>query len=220
MFFNNLKDIPEIASRAGCSIFVVSDREKIEIKNAFILTPTTKTIISIDQVHEILDQLTVKQTQKQYILIRPADKLGDEAANAILKNLEEPNDNIHFVLVTEKPSKLLPTILSRAAIYIYRDGTDPLKNVDPDEKKRAVAKELMAAEPKDLVRFAEKLTAKKDGVREYVLDILGLAIEMSYRTYFVSQKRVYLTKATKFIVAYENIARNGHIKLHLVADLI
>jgi DNA polymerase-3 subunit delta' len=36
-----------------------------------------------------------------------------QAQNAFLKLLEEPNDNVHFILVSSSTSKLLPTILSR-----------------------------------------------------------------------------------------------------------
>lgn len=36
-----------------------------------------------------------------------------EAANAILKTLEEPRPNVHFILTSERPESLLPTIRSR-----------------------------------------------------------------------------------------------------------
>ncbi len=36
-----------------------------------------------------------------------------EAANALLKTLEEPRPNVHFILTTERPDSLLPTIRSR-----------------------------------------------------------------------------------------------------------
>ena len=220
MFFEKTSDIAEIAGRAGCSIFVVPDDAEVKIKNAFILEPTTKTTITIDQVREVLGQLTVKQTRKQVVLIRPADKLGEEAESAILKNLEEPSDNIHFVLVTNKPSKLLPTILSRAALYILRKDKNSFLKINADEKVMTLAKQLIATKPADLPKLAEDLTSKKEGVRDYVLDILGIAIEISYKSYFKTGKQVFLAKIPKFITAYENIAKNGHIKLHLVADLI
>ena len=60
---------------------------------------------------------------------------------------------------------------------------------------------------------------KKDNVRAWALEILGIAIEMLYKTYLINGKDVFLMKLPKFLVAYENISRNGHVKLHLVADL-
>lgn len=220
MFFEKLEDIEKIASRAGCSIFVVPDDTKIEIKNAFILKPEQKTTITIDQVREILGQLMVKQTNQQFALIRPADKLGEEAENAILKNLEEPKDNVHFLLITEKPSKLLPTILSRAQMYILKSTKTNLSEISADEKTKQLAKRLIVAKSSDLVSLAEELTKKKDGVREYVLNVLAVTIEMIYKSYFKTGNSVFLAKIPKFLKAYENISKNGHIKLHLVADLL
>lgn len=220
MFFENLQDIEKIASRAGCSIFVVPDDAEIKIKNAFILKPEQKTTITIDQVREVLGQLTVKQTNSQFVLIRPADKMGEEAENAILKNLEEPKDNVHFVLVTDKPSKLLPTILSRAEMYILKSTKTNISEISADEKIKEMAKKLIVAKPSELVKLAEDLTKKKDGVRDYVLDILAVAIEMAYKSYFLTKKEAFLTKIPKLLNTYENISKNGHIKLHLVADLL
>ncbi|MBQ6409811.1 hypothetical protein IJI18_00960 [Candidatus Saccharibacteria bacterium] len=220
MFFENLREIEKIASRAGCSIFVVPDEAKIEIKNAFILKPEQKTTITIDQVREVLGRLATKQIKTQFVVIRPADKLGEEAENAILKNLEEPKENVHFVLITDKPSKLLSTILSRAQTYILRSAKTNLSEINADEKTKQMAKKILATKTSDLVYLAEELTKKKDGVREYVLDILAVAIEMAYKSYFVTQKEAFLIKIPKLLMAYENINKNGHIKLHLVADLL
>ena len=220
MFFEKMTEIPEIAAKVGCSIFVVPKDTKIEIKNAFILAPTTKTTITIDQIREVLGQFTTKIITPQFVVINPADKLGEEAENAILKNLEEPKDNLHFVLITEQPSKLLPTILSRAAIYIWRDGGGKIGEIKADEKTKVLAKKLLAAKDRELVDLAEELTKKKDGVREYVLDILSVAIEMAYKSYFLTNKSAFLNKIPKLLTCYENISKNGHIKLHLVADLL
>lgn len=50
-------------------------------------------------------------------IIWHADKMNDSFANKILKNLEEPTEKTLFVLVSENPSKLLPTIISRVQIF-------------------------------------------------------------------------------------------------------
>lgn len=220
MFFEKITEIEKIAEKVGCSIFVVPKNTKIEIKNAIILEPTTKVTITIDQVREVLGQFTTKLLKPQFILINPADKLGEEAENAILKNLEEPKDNLHFVLITDQPSKLLPTILSRASLYIWKEGKTSLKEITADEKAKTLAKRLLVAKDRELVDLAEELTKKKDGVREYVLEILSVTIEMAYKSYFLTNKSAFLTKIPKLLTCYENISKNGHIKLHLVADLI
>jgi DNA polymerase III subunit delta' len=71
-------------------------------------------------------------------IVRDADELTQQAANALLKTLEEPHKNTHFVLLTSRPSRLLDTIRSRTlpvrfaplpdrvvASLLERRGLDP-----------------------------------------------------------------------------------------------
>jgi hypothetical protein len=50
--------------------------------------------------------------------------------------------------------------------------------------------------------------------------VLGVTIEMLYKSYFKTKNQVFVKKIPKFLEAYSNIEKNGHLKLHLVADLI
>ena len=220
MFFEQLSEISNIATKSGCSIFVVPKNTEVEIRNAWLLRPETKTKITIEQVREVLEKFITKQTQPQLVLIRPADLLTEEAANAILKNLEEPQENVHFLLVTDDLTKLLKTVVSRASVYVWRGGITPINQIAADKKIKDLAKRFLAARPNELVDLAEEVAKKKDSVRVYALEILGTAIEMAYKTYFLTGKKAFLDKLPKFLTAYENISQNGHVKLHLVADLI
>ncbi len=220
MFFNSIDEILNIAKKSQTTIFVLPKNTEVNIKNAIILAPEEKSIITIEQVREIIGRLSVKQTADQFIIINPADKLGAESANALLKNLEEPKEKVHFILITSSPSELLPTILSRASIYFLKTTGSLDKDLDADPKIRELAKKLITAKPKDLVPLAEEITKKKDEVRKYTLSILATAIEMLYKSYFKTKNQAFIKKIPAFLTAYENIEHNGHIKLHLVADLI
>ncbi len=221
MWFENLKQVPEIAKKSGTTIFVVPSEEKIEIPQAIVLKPEEKSIITIEQVREMLGILGRKQLTDQFIVLRPAEKLGLEAANALLKNLEEPGEKIHFVLFTECPSKLLPTILSRARIYFLKPPIGFNLEIQADERQKQLAKRLIAAKPADLAEIGDSFKKQKTTQlqREAALKTLALAIEMLYKSYFITKKVVFIEKLPKFLTAYENIAQNGHIKLHIVADL-
>ena len=218
MFVDNVKQIAEVASKNGTSVFVVPPSIDVEIKNALVLAPEEKSVITIEQVREVLARLAVKQTSDVYVAIRPAEALGEEAANAMLKNLEEPGEKVHFVLVTNAPSQLLTTILSRAAIYFLR--VPPKEGIDADAKVKDIAKRLMVAKPGDLPALAKEITKKKDGVRSHAILVVGTAIEMLYKSYFITGKDVFIRKLPKFLACYEALSNNGHVKLHLVADLM
>lgn len=219
MFFNDVKEIQNIASRTGCAVFVVPNNEAVEIKNAIILEPTTKTVISIDDVKDLILRLNIRQTSDTFVLIRPADTLGLDSANALLKNLEEPGENVHFVLVTSNASKIIPTILSRSSIYFLKKNVPVDGPIDADSKTMDVAKRLVVAKPADLPALAEEITKTKDGVKQKALNILGTAVEILYKSYYKTGKDVFIKKLPKFLTAYENIDKNGHVKLHIVADL-
>ena len=217
MFFDNIDDISKIASQCGTSVFVVPKSQTIEIKNAILLQPEEKSVITIEQVRDLISRLNVKQYSDQFIIIRPAELLQLEAANALLKSLEEPKDKVHFILVTDVPSQVLPTILSRSSIYIFRNKD--WNKIDADDKIKDLAKRLMVARGADLVDIAEEIAKKKDGIRNYAMEILRVAIEMMYKTYFLTNKKVFIEKLPKFLRAYEGIARNGNVKLQIVANL-
>ena len=51
--------------------------------------------------------------QALVFIIRRADELNANAANALLKTLEEPPARTHFILLTSRPHRLLDTIRSR-----------------------------------------------------------------------------------------------------------
>jgi DNA polymerase-3 subunit delta' len=55
---------------------------------------------------------------KIYIFLE-ADNFNTEAANAFLKTLEEPPGHVHFILVTDRPERLLPTIASRCQMVSF-----------------------------------------------------------------------------------------------------
>lgn len=70
--------------------------------------------IKIEQIRHII-QHSNQTTQSAYkiIIINPAESLLAGASNALLKNLEEPTDRTLFILISDKPGLLLPTIRSR-----------------------------------------------------------------------------------------------------------
>ncbi len=72
-------------------------------------------IIGIDRIRELIITLALKPQFENYrvVLINPADKLNNAAANAFLKCLEEPNERTCVILLAESLSKLPATILSR-----------------------------------------------------------------------------------------------------------
>ncbi|HEX3690628.1 MAG TPA: hypothetical protein VHV28_13075 [Solirubrobacteraceae bacterium] len=53
------------------------------------------------------------ESSRRVFVIERADELGDEAANRMLKTLEEPAAFVHLILLTDRLGEILPTIRSR-----------------------------------------------------------------------------------------------------------
>ncbi|MFX4262896.1 DNA polymerase III subunit delta' [Pelotomaculum propionicicum] len=86
----------------------------------FSLVEPSGSSIKIEQVREIQRRAPYRPYQggRKVFLIRQAEAMTAEAANCILKTLEEPPADTVFILVSARPQLLLPTILSRCqAIY-------------------------------------------------------------------------------------------------------
>jgi DNA polymerase-3 subunit delta' len=74
-----------------------------------------KGVITIDTIRNLKRDLSRKSFSGGYkvCLIDDADKMNLQAGNALLKTLEEPTSDTVIILITGKPYRLLPTVLSR-----------------------------------------------------------------------------------------------------------
>ena len=96
---------------------------------------------TIGRTGEELQQISVQQIRRivlphaayaphegrgRIFIIRRAEELGIEAANALLKTLEEPRQGTHFVLLTSRPDRLLDTIRSRTLKLRFGPLSDPV----------------------------------------------------------------------------------------------
>ena len=74
-----------------------------------------KKTITIGQVRELRRWLFLASEKIRVVLIDWAEALGGDAANALLKILEEPSGGTVFILISASPEYILPTVLSRVA---------------------------------------------------------------------------------------------------------
>lgn len=74
-----------------------------------------KKTVGVDQVREVCEKLAMTSMRRGYrvAVVVPAEKMTPQAQNALLKTLEEPAPRTVLVLVTARPSALLPTLRSR-----------------------------------------------------------------------------------------------------------
>ena len=120
----------------------------------------------IDDVRELKDGIRFAPTKSKYkvFIIDESHQLSKDAANALLKTLEEPPSRTIFILATTEIQKMIPTIISRCQRFDFRKLTLPeiIKRLEIISKKEKVkiekpALELIALNSGGSLRDAEGL---------------------------------------------------------------
>lgn len=115
------------------AVIIKSDRASIEISSILnllkdklhyelrqvekeIIIENPDTSIGIEEIRDIIQELTLRTDGIKLLVIRSAEKLTTEAQNYLLKTLEEPAEKLLIVLVTNNVEGFLETILSRTIV--------------------------------------------------------------------------------------------------------
>ncbi len=86
-----------------------------------MVQPGDSRLIRIDQIRELVDWAvqTASQGHARVAVVSPAEQMNHNAANCLLKYLEEPGADNYLFLVTDQPGRLLPTIRSRCQLIRF-----------------------------------------------------------------------------------------------------
>lgn len=111
----NCEERPEGEFQDACGVCrscrkIASDQHP----DVLVVAPE-RNIIRIGQIRDIQRAINRApyEARVRFVLIDDAHTMSEEAANALLKTLEEPSRRTRLILVTDQPHRLLPTILSR-----------------------------------------------------------------------------------------------------------
>lgn len=97
-------------------ISFIQEQLKLKAENPYHnITIPNATQIRIAAIRDIKRNISMSATQRgrRFVIISEADTMNQEAANAFLKTLEEPNANTTIILTASRRDQLLSTILSR-----------------------------------------------------------------------------------------------------------
>ena len=128
------------------------------------------TQIKIAQIRQLLNTLELQplEGRNKIFIIDPADLLNAEAANALLKGLEEPPENSFFILITVNVHELLLTVRSRCQVYNFTPLT--LDEI----RQHGIADELTVRWSQGSIGRARSLNmAELKAERAIVLDFMG-----------------------------------------------
>jgi len=158
----------------GCRLISAGTHPDLKV----IQPPQDKSVISVDQIRELTHYLSLTSLCGGYqvVLISPADAMNVNAANSLLKTLEEPPANTLLLLMSDRPSALTATIRSRCQVINFEKPAHDsalawLKNEQPalDTKTANTVLELADGAP---LRAADMVTQGALNQRTEMLDDL------------------------------------------------
>ncbi len=128
-------------------------------------TKSFKTVVTVDEIRRVNRFLSMTSHDGSYrvVIVDPADDMNTNAANALLKNLEEPPPRTLFILIVHAPGSLLPTIRSRCQMVRLAplDADDlmtVLETVEPPPPDDPAARAALAERAGGSARTAILLT--------------------------------------------------------------
>lgn len=151
-------------SRLGHAYLVIGHFESEKIRNLLgVKIPDYLEInletIKIGQIREIIHWSNLKphSSPRRLIIIRNLENITLEAANALLKILEEPPKSLIFILQAQNSDKILPTITSRCQIVKINKKDSDLNNDDLTTFQSLAQKSL-----KERFDYASKIYESKN----------------------------------------------------------
>ena len=157
---------------AGCKLFAAGSHPDL----LWVAPEEDKQQISIDQVRAATERLTKTSFRQGYKvgIVTPAHLMTPNAANSVLKTLEEPAPRSLLVLITSQPSMLLPTVRSRCQkVTIARPSREEAIEWLRDKSGHAVESALLEFAGGAPLRALAYADGRFDALNEHMQKSLG-----------------------------------------------
>jgi DNA polymerase III subunit delta' len=215
-----LPTVPAGESKGDTIISKLSDDEIKNIQEQIYLKsnnyyhkitiPNAKQI-KIGNIRELKKKLTLSPVQsgRRCIIVLDAEEITTEAANAFLKSLEEPHENVTIFLITSRQELLLQTILSRCQqIHCSSLGEEQIASGLMEREKIPEADAKLAAvfSEGSYTKALEYLKEDMKLLRQEMVNILRAALKKrNFRLELLTH--IEPLSSTKDITKLENILK-------------
>lgn len=194
-----------------------------------------RTLISIEQVRDVQRETSLLPFEGQYrvIIFENAELFSEEAANSLLKTLEEPPERVLIVLVATDPRALLPTIVSRCRLVQLRptpagtiaDLLAERKGVNSDRAREIAALSsgrvgwaVRAAEDPDMLkRVSDVLDEVESVFRNPLTERFEYAAALAER--FPHDRRSVYSELELWLSWWRDVLLVGQEKTELVSNV-
>ena len=168
----------------------------LEIKNSIPFS-----LKKVEDSKELKKIIKYSFSQKTVIILNDFDNATPEAVNSVLKNIEEPNQNLFYILTANSIDKVLPTIISRCEVVVT--------------KEEKIKKETS----KNVLDFINSNTTKRHDILNKIKEREN-AIEFVKELIFEDYKNNNLKNMNNYLLILKNLRLNGNVSLQLFNLLV
>ncbi len=169
-------------------------------------------LLKIEDVRNLNNLIRLSFEKPTLIVSKDIHLATEEALNAFLKNLEEPQDNVYFVLTATGIKKVLPTVVSRCQII-------HIVNTQGEGTDYQEIEKFLEMPVGDKLNYVEKIKGRDDA-----LELTGNAIEFMHQMLHFDGKLHPGTVKYKLVAenieaateTYSRLKANGNVNLQLV----
>ena len=156
-------------------------------------TQNQQAIIYAQESNEIIRKLSVKSYESDYkvMIIWLPEKMNEECSNKLLKILEEPFDKTIFLMISNEPDLLLPTIISRTQQIFVRPLPQELifnTLVNDYSIDETSAQEIAHLSSGNMLKAVENISISED--KQYFLDMFMSMMRLAYGRKLKEMKQI------------------------------
>ncbi len=161
-------------------------------------------LAKIEDVRNLNNLIRLSFDEPSLIVSENIHEATEEALNALLKNLEEPQDNIYFALTAPSVRKVLPTIVSRC--QIIKITNDKLQITNEEVEK------FLSMKIGEKLGFVDKIKDRQKAIElaENTVLFLHSKLHENEVKYSITAKNIEAAEGT-----LSRLKRNGNVNLQL-----
>ena len=165
--------------------------------------------------------------QDRFIVIDNVEYLNKTSINALLKIIEEPNDNIYFILINNSEKNMLPTLKSRCITFKIHFSFDETVNICNQILNRSILNELnhdlinYYCTPGEIIKLFQFAEEKQINLKDHdVSSIISLIIENTYYKKNIFIKNLLINFIELFLLKRYKTSNNKNFLLNFYQSFI
>ena len=165
--------------------------------------------------------------QDRFIMIDNVEYLNKNSINALLKIIEEPNENIYFILIANSQKNILPTLKSRCITFKIHFSFDETVNICNQILNQNILNELnydlinYYCTPGEIIKLIQFAEEKQINLRDHdVSSIISLIIVNTYYKKNIFIKNLLINFIELFLLKRYKTSNNKNFLLNFYQSFI